>query len=168
MVESAGRFGFKVYYGDGERLDVLRAAGAGSARLIAVCVDKETSADRIVELVRSEFPAAALFVRSYDRRHTLRLLGHGVDFEIRETFESALVFGGRMLERLGLSAERADDTVAFVRRRDLDRLAIQQAEGISAGSDLLRTRRVQPEPLSPPRREAQRLDPVAESQSPVT
>ena len=107
MIESAGRFGFKVYYGDGERLDVLRAAGAANARLIAVCVDKEATADHIVDLVRSEFPAAALFVRSFDRRHTLRLLGRGVDFEIRETFESALVFGGRMLERLGLTAERA-------------------------------------------------------------
>src|SRR5262249_56044322 len=39
MIEAATRFGFKVYYGDGSRLDVLRAAGAGEARLIALCND---------------------------------------------------------------------------------------------------------------------------------
>jgi glutathione-regulated potassium-efflux system protein KefB len=159
MIENAGRFGFKVYYGDGARLDVLRAAGAGGdVRLVAVCVDAQATADHIVDLVRSEFPAAALFVRSYDRRHTLRLIARGVDYEIRETFESALSFGGRMLERLGVSAERVGGTVDFVRRRDLDRLAIQQAEGIYAGTDLLRTARVQPQPLSPPRRNARALN----------
>ena len=126
-----------------------------------MCVDAQASADRIVDLVRAEFPAAALFVRAYDRRHTLRLLGRGVDYEIRETFESALAFGGRVLERLGLSLERAGDTVEFIRRRDLDRLAVQQAEGIYAGTDLLKTRRVRPQPLSAPRRGAQPLNPEA-------
>jgi monovalent cation:proton antiporter-2 (CPA2) family protein len=161
MIENAGRFGFKVYYGDGTRLDVLRAAGADKARLVAVCVDAQATADRVVDLVRTEFPAAALFVRSFDRRHTLRLLGRGVDYEIRETFESALSFGGRVLERLGLSVERAGDTVEFVRRRDLDRLAVQQAEGIYAGTDLLKTRRVRPQPVSEPRRGARPLNPEA-------
>jgi monovalent cation:proton antiporter-2 (CPA2) family protein len=158
MIENAGRFGFKVYYGDGTRLDVLRAAGADKASLVAVCVDAQASADRIVDIVRTEFPAAALFVRSFDRRHTLRLLGRGVDYEVRETFESALAFGGRVLERLGLSLERAGDTVEFIRRRDLDRLAVQQAEGIYAGTDLLKTRRVRPQPLRQPRRGAQPLN----------
>ena len=161
MIENAGRFGFKVYYGDGTRLDVLRAAGADRASLVAVCVDAPASADRIVDLVRAEFPGAALFVRSFDRRHTLRLLGRGVDYEVRETFESALAFGGRVLERLGLSLERAGDTVEFIRRRDLDRLAVQQAEGIYAGTDLLKTRRVRPQPLREPRRGAQPLNPEA-------
>ena len=158
MIENAGRFGFKVYYGDGGRLDVLRAAGAGEARLVAICIDDETTADRIVDLVRAEFPGTALYVRSYDRRHTLRLLARGVDYEIRETFESALAFGRRMLEGLGLASERAGEVVDFIRRRDQDRLAIQQAEGIYAGVDLLRTRLVQPEPLSAPRREARPLN----------
>ncbi len=92
MIANAGRFGFKVYYGDGTRLDVLRVAIAADVRLVAVCVDKRAAADRIVDLIRSEFPAMKLFVRSYDRRHTLELLAKGVDFELRETFE----VGGRI------------------------------------------------------------------------
>ena len=160
MILAASRFGFKVYYGDGTRLDVLRAAGAATARIVAVCVDNPEIAIHIVELVRAEFPGVALFVRSYDRRHSLRLIAKGVDFELRDTFESALVFGRRALEGLGLDPERAQAVEDFVRERDLNRLALQQAEGLSAGLELLQTRLVQPEPLSGPRRTARSLNPA--------
>ncbi|KKD57375.1 potassium transporter [Stenotrophomonas maltophilia] len=79
MIQSAARFGFKIYYGDGTRLDVLHASGAATARAIAVCVDKAEAADRIVELVAHEFPQAKLMVRSFDREHSLRLIHAGVD-----------------------------------------------------------------------------------------
>ncbi len=161
MIAFATRFGFKVYYGDGVRLDVLRAAGAETARLIAVCVDDPEMAIRIVDIARAEFPGASLYVRSYDRRHSLRLIAKGVDFELRDTFESALIFGRRVLEGLGLDPERAQAVEDFVRARDLERLALQQAEGVSAGLELLQTRLVQPEPLLKPRREAQALNPPA-------
>ncbi|MEA2924736.1 MAG: hypothetical protein QOE78_2126 [Alphaproteobacteria bacterium] len=161
MIQDAGGFGFKVYYGDGTRLDVLRAAGAGEARLVAVCIDNRQAASRIVDLVHAEFPGTKLYVRSYDRRHTLQLIAKGVDFEMRETYESALVFGRSTLEALGLDSERAAATEQFVRARDLDRLAVQQAEGLSAGTDLLNTRMVH-EPLSTPAREVKPLNPEAE------
>jgi len=161
MLESAARFGFKVYYGDGTRLDVLRAAGAGEARLIAVCIDDPEAASHIVDLVHAEFPGAKLYVRSFDRRHTLQLIDKGVDFELRETFESALVFGRKALEAIGLDPERAAAVEQFVRSRDLDRLAVQQAEGISAGLDLLQTRMVH-EPFTTPTHEVKPLNPEAE------
>ena len=163
MIQTAGRFGFKVYYGDGTRLDVLRAAGAGRARMIAICVDDRAAATRIVELVQADFAGAKLYVRSYDRAHSLELIAKGVDFELRETYESALVLGRKALEALGLDAERAGAIEADVRSRDLARLALQQAEGIMAGVDLLRPGRpVEPEPLSLPEREGVPLNPEAE------
>jgi glutathione-regulated potassium-efflux system protein KefB len=161
MITVAGRFGFKVYYGDGTRLDVLRAAITKDVRLVAVCVDKRAAADRTVDLVRAEFPGVKLYVRSYDRRHTLELLGKGVDFELRETFESALEFGRATLEGLGMAPERAAEVAAYIRQRDLDRLALQQAEGVMAGRELTFARRVQPEPLSIPQRETTALNPEA-------
>ena len=169
MIQDAAGFGFKVYYGDGTRLDVLRAAGAGDARLIAVCIENREAASRVVDLVHAEFPGTKLYVRSYDRRHTLQLIAKGVDFELRETYESALVFGRSTLEALGIDSERAAATEQFVRSRDLDLLAVQQAEGLSAGADLLRTRMVH-EPLSTPAREVKPLNPEAEeiiSRAPV-
>jgi len=161
MIQDAGGFGFKVYYGDGTRLDVLRAAGAGQARLVAICIDNREAASRIVDLVHAEFPGTKVYVRSFDRRHTLQLIAKGVDFELRETYESALIFGRNTLEALGLDSERAAAIEQFVRARDLDRLAVQQAEGLSAGVDLLRTRMVH-EPLSTPAREVKPLNPEAE------
>ena len=162
MIQSAGRFGFKVYYGDGTRLDVLRAAGAGNVRLIAVCIDDAKAATRILELARAEFPGTKLYVRSYDRAHTLELIAQGVDFELRETYESALVFGREALTALDLDPERARTVEEHVRARDLARLALQEAGGLLAGAEMLTQRAPRPEPLSAPQREATPLNPEAD------
>jgi glutathione-regulated potassium-efflux system protein KefB len=157
MIQVAGRFGFKIYYGDGTRLDVLRAAGLEKARLIAICIDNEDAANRIVDLVQAEFPGTKIFARSYDRGHTLQLLSKNVDYELRETFESAIVFGRKTLEAIGIDADRAAIVEDFIRTRDRDRIAIQQAEGIYAGVDLLRQRPT-PTPFSEPQRGARALN----------
>src|SRR5690606_27424662 len=125
MIQAAGKFGFKVYYGDGSRLDVLRASGAEKAETILVCVDKPEVADRIVELVKGEFPLTKLFVRAFDRGHSIRLIQAGAEYQIRETFESALVFGYQVLIDLGFSHDEATETIADVRRRDAERLDLQ-------------------------------------------
>ena len=129
--------------------------------MVAICVDNREAASRIVDLVHADFPGTKLYVRSFDRRHSLQLIGKGVDLEVRETYESALLFGRKTLEGLGLDPERASAIEEFVRRRDLDRLVLQQAEGISAGLDLLRETMVQ-EPLSKPARETRPLNPEAQ------
>jgi monovalent cation:proton antiporter-2 (CPA2) family protein len=151
MIQVAARFGFKVYYGDGTRLDVLRAAGLDKARLIAICIEKEEQTNRIVDLVQAEFPGTKIFARSYDRGHTLQLLAKNVDYELRETFESAIMFGRKTLEAIGIDADRAAIVEDFIRTRDRDRIAIQQAEGIYAGIHLLRQRPT-PTPFSEPQR----------------
>lgn len=159
MIQNAGRFGFKVYYGDGTRLDVLRAAGAAQARLIAVCVNDRDATNRIVDLVRTEFAGTKLYVRSYDRPHTLELIGKGVDFEMRETYESAAAFGRSTLEGLGLAALRVQAVDEDLRRRDRERLALQQSEGLLGGVALLH---VTPQPLRAPERTGRALNPEAE------
>ena len=80
-----------------------------------MCIDDREAASRIVDLVHAEFPGAKLYVRSFDRRHTLQLIAKGVDFELRETYESALVFGRNTLEALGFDPERAAAIEQFVR-----------------------------------------------------
>jgi monovalent cation:proton antiporter-2 (CPA2) family protein len=162
MIQNAARFGFKVYYGDGTRLDVLRAAGAADARLIAVCIDDRRAATRIVDIARAEFPDVTLYVRSYDRVHSLELIAKGVDYELRETYESALVFGRHALEALGLDPERARAVEEDVRRRDLERLAMQQAGDILSGLELLPGYVLPHEPLSAPKHAAVPLNPEAD------
>ena len=85
VVRNAARYGFKVYFGDGARADVLRAAGARHARVILVCVDDQAAATRIVENARRECPRTRLVVRAFDREHALALVRLDADHVIRET-----------------------------------------------------------------------------------
>ena len=162
MIRSAGTFGFKIYYGDGTRLDVLRASGADSAQVIAVCIDNKEAANRIVELVKSEFGQAKLLVRSFDREHSLQLINAGVDVQVRETFESAIRFGHHALCQLGVPKEDALEIVEAVRRRDAERVQLELAEGLSAGTRLLIGNIAPgptPTPFTPPRKAATPLTP---------
>lgn len=149
-IREAERFGFKVYFGDGARLDILRQSGAETTDMVMVCVDDPNVADHIVELVRTDFPSCRLLVRSYDRGHSITLRTAGVDFEIRETFESALVFGGAGLRALGMTALDVSEVTDDIRRRDGERLDVQAQEGLLAGGDKLHVA-PRPEPLIPPR-----------------
>jgi CPA2 family monovalent cation:H+ antiporter-2 len=157
-VRSAGKFGFRIYFGDGTRKDVLEAAGIRRAKVVAVCTNKREITDKIVELIQSEYPHAKLYVRSYDRTHTLELRARNVHYELRETFESGLVFGQKTLEALGMDEDTATAIREDVRRRDEERLALQAVEGLQAGRDRMHTKPVTPEPLIKPTREAKRLD----------
>ena len=146
MIQAASQFGFKVYYGDGTRLDTLRASGAEQAEIVLVCVDKPEAADRIVELVKSEFPTTRIMARAFDRGHSIRLIQAGVDYQIRETFESALKFGERALIELGLDEHEAAETIGDVRRRDDARLDLQLTGGVTAGRQLMRGNLPTPQP----------------------
>ncbi|MBA4489394.1 monovalent cation:proton antiporter-2 (CPA2) family protein [Paracoccus sp. S1E-3] len=146
-IREAERWGFKVYYGDGTRLDILRTSGAEDAEVIMVCVDNRKAANQIVELVKHAFPQSKLLVRSYDRGHSMELRRAGVDYEIRETAESAFLMGAEGLRELGCSESTVEETLADIRRRDADRLIEQTQGGMMAGRDQLLTNPV-PEPLT--------------------
>lgn len=161
-IRAAARFGFKVYYGQGMNLDMLRAAGAEHARLIFVCVDDPDESLAICRMIRGAFPDVKLHARAYDRAHAIALTNAGVDFQIRETFESAIVAGRTMLETLGVPSERAKQTEQDVRHRDMERLELQRLQGLDAGSDFLHQNTLQPEPLKQPDHAAQSLNAEAD------
>ena len=146
-IREAARFGFKVYYGDGTRLDILRTSGAAQARVILVCVDDRRAVSSIIDLVQHEFPNAAVLARSYDRGHSMELVRAGVDFEIRETVESALLMGAEGLRRLGWDEATVVEALEDVRRRDAQRLTEQVQGDIMSGRDKILTAPV-PEPLT--------------------
>jgi glutathione-regulated potassium-efflux system protein KefB len=137
MIRVAAQFGAKVYYGDGTRLDILRAAGVEKADAVIVAVDKKADATKIVALIHSEFPLTKVLARAFDRGHAIALVQAGVDFQIRETFESALVLAGEALKALGSNEAEIADLIAGVRERDRQRFAAQLVGGIAAGRGLL-------------------------------
>jgi CPA2 family monovalent cation:H+ antiporter-2 len=154
-VRAVEKFGFRIYFGDGRRKDVLEAAGIRQARIVAVCTHGREATDKIVDLIQQEFPHVRLFVRSYDRNHTLSLRARDVEFEIRETLESGLTFGRRTLEAVGLDERTVESIVEDVRHRDEERLSIQAAEQRDPGAATSN-----PEPLVRPRHEGRRIDPL--------
>jgi glutathione-regulated potassium-efflux system protein KefB len=137
MIQAAQQFGFKIYYGDGTRLDILHAAGAGTADAVLVAVDDKKGAVRIVELLKSEFPLVKVMARAFDRGHAIELIAAGADYQLREMFESALKFGGEALRQFGTDPIEIEDILLGVRERDRQRFAAQLVGGIAAGRDLL-------------------------------
>ncbi len=137
-IRTASEFGFKVFYGDGTRLDVLHAAGAATAQAIVVCVDKPAVANTIAEYIAESFPQARLLVRAFDRRHLLALMRMPkVDGAVREAFDGSLALGRAAVMALGATAEEADAAVTEVRRRDEERLQKELAGDQFAGRSLM-------------------------------
>ena len=151
-IRQAAKFGFRIYFGDGTRKDVLIAAGIERAKIVAVCTHNKELTNRIVDLIQAEFPQVRLYARSYDRVHTMELRGRGVEYELRETFESGLLFGRKALEALGTGEEEAQAITDDIRSRDEERLSLQATEGLLGGRDRMYTRPVSPEPLIKPKK----------------
>jgi CPA2 family monovalent cation:H+ antiporter-2/glutathione-regulated potassium-efflux system protein KefB len=136
MIEVADRFGAKVYYGDGTRLDLLRQAGAAEAQLLLFCMDGDPLDADAVRAINKAFPDATIFIRAYDRRALVKLDGAPYKAAIREVFESAICMGRMALGELGLDDEAIDNGEADYRERDKDRLEQQAKSGdLRAGVD---------------------------------
>jgi glutathione-regulated potassium-efflux system ancillary protein KefC len=122
QVESARRFGWQVYYGDATRLDLLRVAGAGQARVLVVAIDDVDQNLALVDLARQHFPQLAIVARARNARHWTQLYQRGVPFIERETLDSALMSGRSVLELLGVEPHRARTLAQRFRRHSVEQL----------------------------------------------
>jgi len=129
MIDVAGSFGAKVYYGDGTRIDLLRQAGAADAELILFCLDGDQIEPEFLEGVHEAFPEASIFVRAYDRRALLKLRHAPVAGAVREVLDSAVRMARMAMERAGVSAEEIERTEDLYRARDRERLKAQLESG---------------------------------------
>lgn len=121
-IELLKKFGFRVFYGDATRLDLLHAAGAEHAKLVVVALDDIDASTRLVELLREHFPRVRIIARARNVAHYLDLRGHGVTEVERETFESALRAGRRALEQLGVDPYEAREYADRFRRHNVETL----------------------------------------------
>ncbi len=118
QIEMLKRFGFRVFYGDVTRVDLLEAAGAARAKVIVVAVDEIETSLEVIDLAREHFPKARLVARARNVPHYFELRTRGVDIVERETFESALQLGRRTLEALGVRAHEARERADAFRRHN--------------------------------------------------
>jgi CPA2 family monovalent cation:H+ antiporter-2/glutathione-regulated potassium-efflux system protein KefB len=129
MIDVAGSFGAKVYYGDGTRLDLLRQAGAAEAELILFCTDGDQIEAEFIEAVHEAFPRASIFVRAFDRRALLKLKDAPIAGAVREVLDSAVRMARMAMAKVGVDAEEIDRTEDLYRARDRERLKAQLETG---------------------------------------
>jgi glutathione-regulated potassium-efflux system ancillary protein KefC len=114
------RFGFKVFYGDATRMDLLETAGADTARMMVVAIDDMETSLEIVDRVRERFPHLKLYVRARNVSHVYQLRDRGVEVIEREMFEGSLLLGRRVLEGLGKEPYEAHRIAQTFRRHTLN------------------------------------------------
>ena len=119
MIEAARAFGYKVFYGDASRLDLLRIAGAQAAKVLVVAVDDVDQSLAIVDLAREHFPHLELVARARDVVHLNELRDRGVTRVERELFESSLRSARTVLEVLGYAPHEARTHAMRFRRHNL-------------------------------------------------
>jgi monovalent cation:proton antiporter-2 (CPA2) family protein len=125
QIDVLRRFGYKVYYGDASRTDLLEAAGAHDAKALVIAVDEREKINEIAATARRHFPHLTLFARAFDRVHAYELLNSGVEHVHRELFASSVDMGEDVLKLLGhhpFEAHRAARTF-----KSLDERLVQRA-----------------------------------------
>ena len=106
-IERLRRFGFKVFYGDAGREDLLHTAGADKAKVLVVAVDDREKGNAILKMAKHSFPHLIVHIRAYDAMHYHELKNAGADFISRELFLSSLSMGEKTLQALGMRAYKA-------------------------------------------------------------
>lgn len=157
-IRAAASFGFKVYYGDGTRLDVLRASGLAKADCVILGINNPARSASIVKQIKQEYPLVPIYARTYDRHSAIELTKLHVDYQIRETLESALVLGKMTLIKLGVDDIEAAEIVNNVRSLDKERFKEELIYGVSA--EIVR-KYFTPKPLIVPQQEAEALNEAA-------
>ncbi len=103
------KFGFRTYFGDATRPDLLRAAGIEKAKLLIVALDRRESIDKLVAYAGSNYPGLHIIARALDRNHVFDLWSMGARDIIRETYDSSLRMGRSAFEALGIDRQSAQD-----------------------------------------------------------
>jgi glutathione-regulated potassium-efflux system protein KefB len=117
QLDAVRRFGNKVYFGDASRPDLLRAAGAGNAKLFINAIDGTDANLRVTRVVRRMYPELKVFARAHDRQHAWKLMDLGA-LATRETFASGLEMGRDVLIALGVPPDTAAERVRVFREHD--------------------------------------------------
>lgn len=137
QVDLLRKMGFKVYFGDATRLDLLHAAGAEEAKILISAITSTETNKRLVELCKEHFPKLEIMIRAKNRYEAFELMEMGVENIYREHLDTSIRMGQEALQKLGFRAHTVHRLAAQFRKYDEDSLKIlvkyrsNQAEYIS-------------------------------------
>ena len=109
-VDLLRKMGFKVFYGDATRIDILKSAGAGDARILIAAIDSPEINFDLIEKTKNTFPNLTVMVRAKSRIDAYELLDMGISDVYRESLDTSVRLGVDVLVKLGVrkySATRA-------------------------------------------------------------
>ena len=121
-IEAMRKFGWRVFYGDATRLDLLRTAGAGSARVLVLAIDDVGQSLKVAEIAREHFPQLTVVARARNVQHYYALRDLGVQLIERETLDSALMSARSVLETMGWQPHQARNLALRFRRHTVDQI----------------------------------------------
>jgi CPA2 family monovalent cation:H+ antiporter-2 len=116
------RFGFRGFFGDPTRPELLHAAGLDKARVLVVALDDPAAAIRLVTYARQQRPDLHIIARARDRTHVFQLFQAGANDIVRELFDSSLRAGRYVLENMGLTEYEASQAETVFYHHDRDAL----------------------------------------------
>ena len=122
-IEALRKFGWRVFYGDATRLDLMRNAGAAEARVIVVAIDDVEQSVDCAKMIRTNFPDAIVVARARNVQHYYELYELGVTLIERETLDSALMSARSVLEQMGWQPHQARNLALRFRRHNVAQLA---------------------------------------------
>lgn len=122
QVEALRRFGWRVFYGDVTRLDLLRTAGAEKAKVFVLAIDDVAQSVQVAKLVREQFPQLTVVARARNVQHHYELHELGVTLIERETFDSALMSARSVLETMGFEPHRARTLALRFRKHNIEQM----------------------------------------------
>jgi len=118
-VESLRKMGFRVYYGDASRHDLLHAAGADEAQVIIIATESAEKNLQLVETVKKHFPHLHIMVRSFDYYDTYEMMDEGIFYIYRDTFDTSIKLGVDALKLLGRRAYQLERSAKKFREHDV-------------------------------------------------
>jgi glutathione-regulated potassium-efflux system ancillary protein KefC len=122
QIEAMRRFGWRAFYGDASRLDLLRTAGAASAKVLVLAIDDMAQSLKVAALVREHFPGLTVVARARNVQHYMRLRELGVEWVERETLDSSLMSARSVLGLLGWEPHHARTLALRFRRHTIRQL----------------------------------------------
>mgnify|MGYP001551198349 FL=1 len=122
QIDLLRKFGFKVFYGDATRVDLLVAAGIEKARALVIAIDNVDDSLALVDAVRLRLPQLTILARARNVTPYYELMKRGVTLIERETFAAALLLGEQTLRQVGFSEERAQRAAGIFGRHNLKTL----------------------------------------------
>lgn len=106
-VEILRKYGFKLYYGDITRPEMLEAAGVKEAKMLVLTMAEYDEALKIAAYIKKNYPDLKIAVRARDTFHAFEFYKLGLDMVQRETFNSAVELGSKILSYMGYSRYQA-------------------------------------------------------------